>query len=165
MTPPYRIEALQKEHDRKNFHSGSAPLDRYFAEQVTQDIRRRLTACFVALDVSAEAVAGYYTFAAASLPLTDVSPGIAKNLPRYPLLPAVRVGRLAVDQGHRGKGLGAALVVDAIKRTLRSEIVAFSLIVDAKDETATSFYEHLGFQTFQSVPGSMYLPLTGIALK
>jgi ribosomal protein S18 acetylase RimI-like enzyme len=140
----YRIEPLGK-HDRKHFSCGAAELERYFREQVTQDIKRRLAYCFVAVGED-NSVAGFYTLAATSIALDRLSPDRVKYLPRYPVVPAVLLGRLAVATAHQGKRLGGALVVDALLRSARSEIVGHLMVVDAKDETAASFYEHLGFE-------------------
>ena len=158
MTPAFTVEPLGSHHDRMVFSCGVAALDRYFRELVTQDIRRRISNCFVALD-PAGAVAGYYTFAATSIPLTQLPPDEAKRLPRYPLLLAGLVGRLAVDQSVRGRGLGAALVVDAIARAARADPAIFSLVVNTKDDTAARFYAHLGFRRFASQPMTFYLPI------
>ncbi len=130
-----------------------------------RDIRRRVAGCYVAIEMAANAIAGYYTIAAASIPLGEVSATMAKKLPRYPLAPAVRLGRLAVSLDHQGKGLGAALLIDAIDRSLKSEIVACATIVDAKDETAAKFYRHHGFEPFASAPMNQYLPLARIARR
>jgi GNAT superfamily N-acetyltransferase len=140
----YRIEALGK-HDRKLFCSGSEPLDRYFRERATQDARRRVASCFVAVAEDG-GVAGFYTLAATSLLFGDLSPERAKKLPHYPLIPAVLLGRLAVDQKHRGFGLGGALVVDALRRATLADIAAYAVVVDAKDDDAARFYRHLGFE-------------------
>ena len=85
-------------------------LDQYFRRQVTQDVRRRVTACYVAIEVSGSEVAGYYTLAAAGIPLTDMPADLAKRLPRYPSVPVARLGRLAVHQSYRGRKLGAFAV-------------------------------------------------------
>jgi hypothetical protein len=103
VTPPFRIEPLTSGHDRKAFASGVAPLDRYLHELAMQDAKRRVSNCFVALD-GAHVIAGYYTFAATSLPLTEMNAAEAKRLPRYPLLPAGLIGRLAVDRRLQGAG-------------------------------------------------------------
>lgn len=154
----YRIEALGSDHDRKRFSSGSEPLNRYLRELANQDIKRRVSNCFVAIDESGT-IAGYYTFAATGLPVSELTLEEAKRLPRYPLLPAGLIGRLAVDQNHQGIGLGAALVMDAATRAASSDPAIFALIVDAKDETAVAFYEHLQFTRFKSRPMSLFLPL------
>jgi len=80
VTEGFSIEALNSAHNRKGFSGGVEPLDRYFRELVTQDVKRRVSNCFVALD-AAGAIAGYYTFAAASLPLTELSADEKQRLP------------------------------------------------------------------------------------
>jgi len=141
----YRIEPLAK-HDRKKFSCGSAELDRYFREQTTQDTRRRIAFCFVAVNDDDGEVAGFYTLAATSLALDRLSAEWAHKLPRYPVVPAVLLGRLAVATSHQGKRLGIALVADAVMRASRSEIAGHMMVVDAKDERAASFYANLGFE-------------------
>lgn len=155
----FRIAPLDPAHDRHTFTSGSEPLDRYVRQQVTQDIRRRVTACFVAIEQSSQRIAGYYTLASASISLVDFPANVAKRLPRYPSVSAVRMGRLAVDQTFQGRGVGGALLADALARALRAEIAAYALVVDAKDETAAAFYRHHGFIAFASQPLTLFLPL------
>lgn len=157
----FRIRLLDAALDRSQFQSGSEPLDRYFKEQVTQDIRRRVTACFVALDQE-NRVAGYYTLASASVPLTDLPVSLAKKLPRYPSIPTVRMGRLAVDQTFKGQGLGAALLADALDRAIHSEIAAYALVVDAKDDVAAAFYRHHGFIALPDTLLTLFLPLASL---
>jgi ribosomal protein S18 acetylase RimI-like enzyme len=159
----FRIEPLSSIHDRVSFSCGVEPLDRYLRELATQDIKRRVSNCFVALDDDG-ALAGYYTFAATSLPLTELSAEEARRLPRYALLPAGRIGRLAIDRRFQRRGLGGAMIMDAVVRAARAEPAIFALIVDAKDETAIAFYRNLQFQRFASQPKSMFLPLA-TALK
>jgi GNAT superfamily N-acetyltransferase len=130
-------------------------LNRYLREQASQDIRRRMAACFVAL-ADEKRIAGYYTLASASLLLTDLPASTGKKLPRYPTVPAVRLGRLAVDQVFKGQGLGGALLADALDRAARSEIAAYALIVDAKDEAAAAFYRHHGFIALPDSPRTLF---------
>jgi ribosomal protein S18 acetylase RimI-like enzyme len=163
VTPRFRIEALSSAHDRAGFSSGVEPLDRYLRELASQDIKRRVSNCFVALDDDG-VIAGYYTFAATSLPLTELSPEETKRLPRYALLPAGLIGRLAVDLRFQGRRLGGALVMDAAARAARGDPAIFALIVDAKDDGAVAFYEHLQFRRFVSRPMTLFLPLA-IALQ
>ena len=140
----YRI-ALLGVQDRSAFVSGSDALDRYLREQAKQDMRRRVASCFVAVD-SEGVIAGYYTIAATSLILDTLSAEHIKRLPRYPSIPAVLLGRLAVALSHQSKRLGGALVADALLRATRAEVMAYAMVVDAKDEAAVRFYEHLGFE-------------------
>jgi GNAT superfamily N-acetyltransferase len=131
------------------FESGSTDLDVYFRNLVSQDIRRNLASCYVALD-SRDHVAGYYTLSATSLSVSALPVARIKRLPRYPDIPAILIGRLAVATAYQGKGLGLALVVDAAERTVRSGIAAYALAVDAKDENAAAFYAKLGFERLGS---------------
>jgi predicted N-acetyltransferase YhbS len=140
----FRIERLA-DHDRTGFRSGSDPLDLYFAERAMQDVRRRMGLCFVAID-SDQRIAGFYTLAATSLAFDRLALERAKRLPRYPVVPAVLLGRLAVAVAHQGKGLGGVLVADAIQRATRSDVLGYAMVVDAKDDAAAAFYAHLGFE-------------------
>lgn len=158
MTQGFRIGALTSAHDRKSFSSGVELLDRYLRDLATQDIKRRVSNCFVALD-DADVIAGYYTFAAASFPLSELTADIMKRLPRYALLPAGLIGRLAVDRRFQGRRLGGAFIMDAAARAARAEPAIFALIVDAKDEEAVAFYQHYGFLRFASKPMSLFLPI------
>ncbi len=119
---PFRLALLDATHDRTAFNSDSAPLNRYLREHVTQDVRRRVATCFVAL-ADGQRIAGYYTLASASLLLADLPASTSKKLPRY-------------DQAFKGQGLGGALLADALDRAARAEIAAYALMVDAKDESA-----------------------------
>ena len=162
MTGPTRVEPL-KDHDRTGFSCGVSALDRYLREQATQDMRRRVSNCFVAVDPAGR-IEGYYTFAATGLLLTDLPEAFARRLPRYPLVPAGLIGRLAVDDAQRGRGLGGAMVIDAARRAARADPAVFALIVDAKDEAAADFYLHLGFARLVSRPLSLFLAVA-TALK
>lgn len=157
----FRLEPLNAGHDRATFNSDSEPLSRYLREQVTQDVRRRVAACFVAL-TDAQRIAGYYTLASASLLLADLPASTGKRLPRYPTVPTIRMGRLAVDQAFKRQGLGGALLADALKRAARSEIAAFAMMVDAKDDMAAAFYRHHGFIAMPDSPLTLFLPLATV---
>lgn len=158
---PFQLAPFDAAHDRKTFNSGSEELNCYLREQVTQDVRRRVAACFVAL-ADGQRIAGYYTLASASLLLADLPASTGKKLPRYPTVPAVRMGRLAVDQAFKGIGLGGALLADALDRAARSEIAAYALMVDAKDEAAVAFYLHHGFIALPDSPRTLFLPLATV---
>lgn len=164
MTEQFTFAPLAPAHDRAGFSCGVEALDRYLRELATQDIRRRVSNCFVAVDETGK-LAGYYTLAAASLPLPELAPEHTRRLPRYTAFPACLIGRLAVDRAFHGRGLGGALLVDALTRALRAEPAIFALIVDAKDEAARQFYLHHGFRRFASRPMTLYLPLAEAARR
>ena len=158
MTSVFAIEPLGK-HDRSAFTCGVPALDRYLKEQASQDVKRPIASCFVALDTTTTTVAGYYTLAATSVQISDLPPHVVKRLPRYSLLPAALVGRLAVHQRFHGRGLGSVLLTDAALRVINGGVKAFALVVDAKDDRAVAFYQHLGFLPFTSRERSLFLPL------
>jgi ribosomal protein S18 acetylase RimI-like enzyme len=160
VTLEYHCEALAAHHQRATFGCGVAELDRYFHQQVTQDIRRRVTSCFVAATISSGAIAGYYTLASAGIPIGEVPTELLRRLPRYPTLPAVRIGRLAVDGAYRGRGIGELLLFDAAARAYRADQANYALLVDAKDEHASAFYRRYGFVPYASNPLILFLPLS-----
>jgi len=156
---PFRFDPLGSSHDRSLFRCGDEALDRYFQTQATQDIRRRIANCFVVVETATSQVAAYYTLSAASIPLVDLPPEEAKGLPRYPTLPAVRIGRLAVDRRFQRRGLGELMLMNAVHRTAQDAAAAFALFVDAKNDEAVAFYERYGFRAIAGKPRTLFLPL------
>lgn len=133
-------------------------MDRYLRERATQDVRRRVAVCFIAMDENKK-IAGFYTLAEASVAIDALPDGMVKGLPRYPVIPAALIGRLAVAVEHQGKGLGSALIADAVIRTDRLGIGVFALLVDAKDVRAKVFYETLGFVALPGEVRRLCLPM------
>ena len=160
MAETFRIEPLSEDHDRAHFLSGSDALDRYFRERASQDVKRRIATCFVAVSVTAQDVAGYYTLTATSVALNALSPEIVKKLPRYPVVPAALLGRLAVARHYQGQGLGGILLADALRRTARAELGVFAMVVDAKGAAARRFYEHYGFTLLPGEVRHLYLSIS-----
>jgi GNAT superfamily N-acetyltransferase len=162
MTGSFIVEPLAPGHDRTQFTCGVEALDRYFRQQAGQDVRRHVTACFVAREIATDRIAGYYTLAAGSILLAEMPAVLARRLPRYPSVPIALLGRLAVAVAYHGRKLGGALLWDAVERAARSEIAVYALVVDAKDEQAERFYLHHGFVALGSTPGKLILPLSNI---
>lgn len=158
----FRIEPLGAGHNRSAFECGAEPLDRYLRVQAGQDARKNIAAPFV-LVLSDGTVAGYYTLSATATNLAELPEPTARKLPRYPLLPATLLGRLAVDQRHQGKGYGRFMLADALFRAFRSEIASFAVIVDAKDESALRFYQRESFLSLPDQPMKLFLPMADIA--
>ena len=161
--PPFRLAPLGAEHDRDSFDCGEEALDRYFKTQATQDIRRRVANCFVATESTSSVVAGYYTIASAGIPFVDLPPEESRRLPRYPSLPAVRIGRLAVDRRFQGRGLGEMLLLDVMRRSMNLPPAIYALLVDAKNDRAVAFYQPYGFRVFASQPRTLFLPMATLA--
>lgn len=160
MTGRFRIEVLASGRDRAGFSCGVEALDGYFQRQVGQDARRRVAACYVAIEEATNKIAGFYTLAAGGVLLSDLADALAKKLPRYPSVPIARVGRLAIEKAFQGQKLGAALLADAAIRAARSEVAVYALVLDAKDEAAAAFYRHHGFVAFGSKPRQFMMPLS-----
>ena len=142
---PYGIVPLDKQ-PRDGFECGSEALNRYLARQAGQDVRKRVAACYIAMAVETDEIAGFYTLSAAQIDFSALGDDWTKRMPRYPDVPAVRLGRLAIDLRHQGKGLGSTMLVDAVRRILDADIAAAMVVVDAKDENAARFYLHHGFR-------------------
>ncbi|MGY3441322.1 GNAT family N-acetyltransferase [Bradyrhizobium sp. USDA 4473] len=156
-----RIEALATGHDRSRFDSGVEALDKYFRTQAGQDARKNMAAPFV-LVLPDGTVGGYYTLSSTSLHLAELPEQTVRKLPKYPLVPATLLGRLAVDRQYQGKGYGRYLLADALFRASRSEIAAFAVIVDAKDDNARRFYERESFLPFPDQPMKLFRPMVDI---
>jgi GNAT superfamily N-acetyltransferase len=157
-----RVEVLGSEHDRNSFASGVEPLDRYFRNQAGQDARKNMAAPFV-LVLPDRTIAGYYTLSSTAVKLAELPAETTRRLPRYPLVPATLLGRLAVDQRFQGRGYGRFLLADALFRAVRSEIASFAVIVDAKDDAARRFYERESFLSFPDQPMKLFRPMADIA--
>lgn len=157
--PGVRIERLRPDHGRAEFSCGDPTLDRYFREQVGQDIRRGVANCFLAVDGAAATILGFYTLAATGIPLGAVPDAMRRKLPAYPLLPAALIGRLAVDSRHQRRRVGSVMLIDAGMRALNSDPAVYALVVDAKNESAAEFYRRSDFIPFASEPRRMFLPL------
>src|SRR5277367_4111203 len=107
------VEPLGAAHDRAGFSCGNGVLDRYLREQASQDLRRGCATPFVLVPgVGASAVLGYYTLSSYGIDVGQLPPDVARKLPRYPLIPATLLGRLAIDQRHQGAGIGEFLLMD-----------------------------------------------------
>lgn len=157
-----RIEALGPGHNRDAFASGVEALDRYFRTQASQDSRKHIAAPFV-LVLPDGAIAGYYTLSSTAIKLAELPPKAVRRLPRYPLIPATLLGRLAVDKRRQGRGFGRFLLADALFRALKSEIASFAVIVEAKDEAARRFYERESFLPLPDSPMKLFRPMADIA--
>ena len=152
----YRIEALKKAHAKKDFICGSDALDAYFHKQASQDARRKVAAVFVAVKQDSKAIHGYYTLSMAEVLLDRLPKSLAKKMPRYPTLPAIRLGRLAVHKTVKGKKLGTFLLMDAMHRSTLNEVAWVAFMVDAKDDRVRDFYLQLGFHSFDHNPNQLY---------
>jgi len=157
----YRMEPLDVEgalHDRDAFTCGEETLDRYIKTLAAQDMRRGFAHVIVAVRPDTPAVLGYYTLSTASVDLTSLPEELRKKMPRYGQVPAVLLGRLAVDTSEQRRGLGTKLLANAVKRALRSELAWAMFLVRAKHEQAVNFYQRFGFIPSANDPLLLWLP-------
>lgn len=159
MAEALRFEAFdRKHHDRTRFDCGVAALNAYLRTSLGQHGRRDLTRGYVAAD-AANRVVGYFTLAAGRLSVS-VFPergGLPAKMP----LPTTLLARLAVDRAWQGRGIGAALLAYALRVAVEgAESIASAVIeVDAKDDTARSFYARFGFRSLTDDQLHMFLPM------
>ncbi|MEO8592406.1 MAG: GNAT family N-acetyltransferase [Candidatus Solibacter sp.] len=158
------MQTLEEHHTVISFSCGIDALDRYFQQQAIHEVRRRVAAAFVLVDNVSPHILGYYTLSAEVIDVEDLSPEIAKKLPRYPRLPATLIGRLAVAQNCQGQGIGEFLLIDALKRSLEnaSTIGSIAVVVDTLEERARQFYLYYDFIPFQDSPKRLFLPMKTI---
>jgi GNAT superfamily N-acetyltransferase len=156
-----RVAALGSHHERSGFESGVEPLDRYFRAQAGQDARKNMAAPFV-LMLPDGTIAGYYTLSSTAVQLGEFPEKTVRKLPKYPLVPATLLGRLAVDRRQQGRGYGRFLLADALYRAAHSKIASFAVIVDAKDDSARRFYERESFLPFPDQPMKLFRPMADI---
>jgi GNAT superfamily N-acetyltransferase len=155
----YRLEPLGKDHDRPGFHCGVERLNRYLQTQASQDMRRKANAVFVLVpEESPHRIAGYFTLCAYGLSPGTIPDEARKHLPRYPLVSATLLGRLAVSRELQGRGFGAILLGLALRKAYENAAVVGSsmVVVDAIDEKTDRFYRAHGFIP---LPESMRLVL------
>jgi len=142
------------------FESGESSLDRYLTDRALTNHISDLARCYVCMDSDSNRVVGYYTLSAVAVEHASLPGRARRNAPNP--VPAVLMGRLAVDRKAQGSGLGRSLVRDAILSTLAAadRIGVRLLLVHALHEQAADFYATLGFKPSPTDPLHLYLLLS-----
>lgn len=163
--PTYHVELLADRHDRKLFFCGSEALDRYLSRQASQDARKHIAAVFVLTKRGSQEVIGFYTLSSSAVNAGALPESLLKKLSKYTFLPATLLGRLAVHKRHHGEKLGDLLLIHALRRSLEAskEVASVAVIVDAKSNEASNFYEHYGFIPFSYCLNKLFLPMATVA--
>jgi GNAT superfamily N-acetyltransferase len=151
---------LNDSHDRGDFDCGAPALNLYLRNYALQNQKRGIVRNYVTTHKDEMTVLGYYSLVYASLDQKLLPPKLVKGLGKYEI-PIMLLARLAVDHREQGKGLGKALLKDAILRTMQAaEIAGLKLLlVHAKDEAAADFYRKHGFEQVLSDPLKLFLPV------
>jgi GNAT superfamily N-acetyltransferase len=155
----WTIRRLEKKHDRAAFDSGQPLLDQWLKDRAGQFDRRDLSRTFVATRSDDNRMVGYYAISTHRVLFEKLPPDDTKGLPQ--LDPVLLIGRLAVDREAQGQGLGAFLLVDALRRALQvSEQMSIRAVeVDALNESARNFYLKFGFRSLLDDPNHHFLPM------
>lgn len=157
------MEPLTGGHDCGGFQCGNTLLDDYLRKYAGQHSRKHMGRTFVAVTPGDMTVVGYYTLSASSVSFEHAPDELIKTLPRYPL-PTALLGKLAVDESVQGQGLGAFLLIDALRRVVEisGQLAVVAVEVHAIDARAQAFYTRYGFQAFNDQPGHLFLSLATI---
>ncbi|SHI70728.1 Acetyltransferase (GNAT) domain-containing protein [Rubritalea squalenifaciens DSM 18772] len=156
------ISPFNKSFDRKGFTCGEPLLDAYIRSQVSQDLRNKVASCFILHEQEQSQILGYYTLSTLSIELEAIPEDFKKKLPRYPQVPMILLGRLAVSQAYKGNGFGELLLISACHKSLQitDSIGAWAVAVDSLHDQARAFYSKYGFIEFHE--GQMFLTIKDI---
>lgn len=158
------VSPLSDRHQRQGFCCGIDSLDEYLVRYASQDRKRNVSRVFVATSAdSPEVTVGYYSLSAGSIDAESLPMEYMRRLPRYPV-PVAILGRLAVGVAFQKQGLGALLLVDALKRVQQASqaLAVFAVVVDAIDDLASEYYRQFGFLPLPRQPKRLFLPLDTI---
>lgn len=161
MSGSLRIEKLRPDHTVVGFECGREELNRFLIRFALTNQQAGSSQTYVAL--AGETVAGYYSLAVGEVAYADAPERLSKGLARHPI-PIMLLARLAIATTEQGKGLGAGLLKDAMRRTIQAADIAGirALAVHAMDESARSLYEHFGFVASPTDPLHLFLLIKDI---
>lgn len=153
------IEPLNASFDRSQFDCGDEVLNRFIRQFARQQQDKHLGQTRVIVAEGTTRIMGFYTLSAGSIGFESLDEAMRRRLPKYPV-PVARLGRQAVDKSVQGKGLGQKLLAHAFFSVaeISDKIGIAALVVDAKHEKASAFYQKLGFLVCQNAPLTLYLP-------
>jgi GNAT superfamily N-acetyltransferase len=161
VTEGRRVEKLRRDHVLDDFDCGQEALNRFLVRFALQNQLANASQTYVGLD--GEALIGFYTLAVGQVEHENAAERLTKGLARHPV-PIMLLARLAVDHGWHGRGIGKALLRDAVLRTLQAADIAGIrvLAVHAKDEEARRFYEKFDFIPSLTDPLHLFVLLKDI---
>jgi GNAT superfamily N-acetyltransferase len=151
-----RIEKLTRHHPIDDFDCGQEGLNHFLIRYALPNQQANASQTYVGL--ADEEVIGFYTLVVGEISYEDAPERLSKGLARHPVL-IMLLARLAVSTSWQGRGVGAGLLKDAVRRTLQAANIAGirAFVVHAKDDTAREFYEHFGFISLLTDPLHLYI--------
>ena len=161
MSADLRVEKLRRDHVVEGFDCGKEPLNRFLLRNALQSQQSNASQTYVA--VEAGRVIGYHTLVVGEVAYAQAAERLKKGLARHPI-PIMVLARLAVSRDWQGRGIGPALLKDALLRTLQAADIAGirAFAVHAKDDAARAFYEHFDFAPSPTDPMHLFLLLKDI---
>lgn len=165
MPVSWREQAIGRHHDRKSFDCGAPELNEYLARYARQNHESGGAKTFVAVpETDSKQILGFYSISPGAVEFARVPAALSRKLGRYEV-PVFMLGRLAVDRGAQGRGLGGELLLAAAERALAvaAEVGGVALAIDAKDGDAAQWYERFGAQPLLDDPLKLILPLAVIS--
>ncbi len=156
-----QIEKLRPDHAVEGFDCGNEPLNRFLQQFAL--INQSTGGAQTYVGLVDQVIVGYHSLAVGSVSYPGAPARLTKGLARHPI-PIMLLARLADDSRWQGQGIGAALLKDAMLRTLHAADIAGirALIAHAKDERARTFYEHFNFLPSPSDPLHLFILLKDV---
>jgi GNAT superfamily N-acetyltransferase len=156
-----RVEKLRRDHPVEGLDCGREELNRYLVRYAWQNQQAGAAQTYVG--IAGETIVGYHTLAVGQVILEDAADRLKKGLARHPI-PIMLLARLATDRRWQGRGVGKALLQDAMQRTLQAADIAGirALAVHAKEEEARRFYEHFDFVPSPADPMHLFVLLKDV---
>jgi GNAT superfamily N-acetyltransferase len=157
--------SIDKKYRRDHFDCGNPMLNDYLKRYARQNHEGGIAKTFVAIDrAGLSKIDGFYTVSANAIEFESLPESTRKKMPAYPI-PAILIGKLAVDKSAQGRGLGGELLVDALLRAVKiaQDVGVFAVRVDAIDLKAKEFYLKYEFIPLQDRPLALFLPIKTIA--
>ena len=161
--PDFKIEILNKSHDRINFDCGDSGLNEFLRKYARQNAAKGLSVTYVAVGRDIKTILAYYSISSGQVACATLPDEERLKLPRYPV-PVIRIGRLATDLRFICRGIGSMMLVDALRRAsvLSTNLGVFAVEVDALTPEAKRFYCKLGFLTLVDDQLHLYISIKTI---
>jgi GNAT superfamily N-acetyltransferase len=152
-------EPISDAHDLTEFQSGEPSLDDWLRRRALQNEWSGASRTYVVCEHATPRVVAYYCLAAGGVANATAPSPVRRNMPDP--IPVMILGRLAVDKDFQNRGLGQALLRDAILRTLQAAHIAGirAILVHALSPDAKTFYEHAGFRSSPMDPMTLMVPI------
>lgn len=157
----FKTVSINRTHNRKLFDCGQDDLNNYLQRTARQHQEKGLSKTWVVTNKDEpEIIIGYYTLSLSEIKLTDLNQNDAKHFPNTKL-PVAKLARLAVNKNNQGLSIGRQLVADAVLRTrnILNDFAIVAMVVDAKDDHASNYYQKFGFIPLDINPLKLYLPV------